>query len=142
MVRTGSAVWNGSLTDGSGRLSTQSGALDALPYSFGTRFGDTPGTNPEELLGAAHAACFSMALANAMSKAGQPPEAVETTAKVHLEKGDAGFSIPRIDLTTAVSAPGFDAETFDRLAMETKQGCPVSRVLAGAEISLTATLNG
>lgn len=142
MIRTGSAVWNGSLTDGSGRLSTQSGALDALPYSFGTRFGDTPGTNPEELLGAAHAACFSMALANAMGKAGQPPEAVETTAKVHLEKTDAGFSIPRIDLTTTVTAPGFDVDTFDRLAVETKQACPVSKVLAGAEISLSATLNG
>ena len=142
MTRTGSAVWNGSLPDGSGRLSTESGVLADNAYSFGTRFGDTPGTNPEELLAAAHAACFSMALANEMTKAGQAPESVETTAKVTLGKTDGGFEISTIRLATTVAAPGFDAEQFRTLAEATKAACPVSKALAGPTITLDATLNG
>lgn len=141
MTRSGSAVWNGSLTDGSGRLSTESGVLAGTAYSFGTRFGDTPGTNPEELLAAAHAACFSMALANEMTKAGQAPESVETTAKVTLSKTAGGFEISTIHLVSAVAAPGFDAEQFRALADGTKAACPVSKALAGAKITLAATLN-
>jgi len=142
MTRTGSAVWNGSLTDGSGRLSTESGVLESTAYSFGTRFGDTPGTNPEELLAAAHAACFSMALANEMTKAGQAPESVETTAKATINKTGGGFEISTIHLVSTVAAPGFDAERFRALAEATKAACPVSKALAGPTITLDATLNG
>lgn len=140
MLRAGHAVWNGSLTDGSGRLTAESGVLEDTAYSFATRFGDTVGTNPEELLAAAHAACYSMALANAMTKAGQAPESVETSAQVRLEKTDGGFEITTIHLATTATAPGFDADRFRELAEATKSTCPVSKALAGPTITLDATL--
>jgi osmotically inducible protein OsmC len=138
-TRDAEARWEGPLQDGKGSLRTGTGSVD-LPYSFQSRFQDGSGTNPEELLAAAHAGCYSMALANELSKAGHVPESVETTAKVHLEKGEAGFSIPRIDLITRARVDGIDDTGFQEIAEATKQSCIVSRVLAGAEIGLEATL--
>lgn len=110
------------------------------PYSFSSRFEDGTGTNPEELLGAAHAGCFSMALSGALGKAGHNPDSVSTTANVELEKSDAGFSITKVRLVTQAVVPGIDEEQFQKIAQEAKAGCPVSRALAGVEISLDATL--
>lgn len=115
------------------------GAYDG-PYSFSSRFEDGTGTNPEELLGAAHAGCFSMALSGALGRAGHDPESVSTTAAVHLEKGDSGFSITRIHLTTNAVVPGIEKAQFEEIANEAKANCPVSRALAGVEITLDATL--
>jgi len=138
-TRNADARWEGSLQDGKGQLRTQTGSVD-LPYSFSSRFEEGQGTNPEELLAAAHAGCYSMALANELSKAGHVPDSVETTAKVHLEKGDAGFSIPRIDLQTVAAVAGIDDAEFQEIADKTSKACPVSKVLAAAEISLDARL--
>lgn len=138
-TRNAEARWEGSLQDGKGSLRTQTGSVD-LPYSFSSRFEEGQGTNPEELVAAAHAGCYSMALANELSKAGHVPDSVETTAKVHLEKGDAGFSIPRIDLVTTVSAPGLDDAEFQEIAAKTSKACPISKLVTGAEISVDATL--
>ena len=138
-TRDAQARWEGPLQDGKGSLRTGGGGVD-LPYSFQSRFQDGSGTNPEELLAAAHAGCYSMALANELSKAGHVPESVDTTAKVHLEKGESGFSIPRIDLVTRARVEGIDDAGFQEIAEATKQACIVSRVLAGAEIGLEATL--
>lgn len=140
-VRTASAVWEGGLREGNGTFSVQSGAVGG-EYSFPTRFEDKPGTNPEELIGAAHAACFSMAFSAELEGAGFTATKVSTTAKVHLEKGADGFGIPRIELICEAVVPGIDEATFQEKAAGAKVGCPVSKVLAAAEISLDATLVG
>ena len=140
MKRIGSAVWQGGLKDGKGTVSTQSGVLKDTPYSFSTRFEDGAGTNPEELIGAAHAGCFSMAFAAALGRAGFEPRSVRTRAEVHLVKTEAGFAIPRIELRTEAEVPGIDAARFQEIAAGAKAGCPVSKALAGVEISLDARL--
>jgi len=116
-----------------------SGAFEGK-YSFGTRFESAPGTNPEELIGAAHAGCYSMALSGGLTKAGHPPKTIETKATVHLEKVGEGFTITRIDLVSNADVPGISEPDFQRLAEETKKGCPVSRALTGVDIRLTANL--
>jgi len=138
-TRNADATWNGSLKDGKGSFKTGSGAIDGA-YSFSSRFEDGSGTNPEELIAAAHAGCYSMALANELGKAGHVPDSVETTAKVHLKQEGDGFVIPKIDLVTKASVEGLDDSEFQKIAEATKAACPVSKVLAGAEISLDATL--
>jgi osmotically inducible protein OsmC len=138
-LRSSIALWEGNLKTGTGTMRIGPGTYD-VPYSFTSRFEAGPGTNPEELIAAAHAGCFSMALAHALSEAGHPPVRVETTARVHLEKTKDGFAIPRIDLTTDVDAPGLDEAEFRRQAEDAKKNCPVSKVLAGAEITLQAAL--
>jgi len=138
-IRSATAVWEGGLKNGNGRFTTQSGAVEGT-YSFPTRFEEAPGTNPEELIGAAHAACFSMAFSAKLEAAGFPPTRIRTIAKVHLEKGKEGFAIPKIELVTEAEVPGIDEMTFQKQAESAKVGCPVSKVLAGAEITLNATL--
>jgi osmotically inducible protein OsmC len=120
-------------------MTMSSGACEG-PYSFTTRFKDEPGTNPEELLGAAHAGCFSMALSHMLSEAGHIPDVVHTTAKVHIDKVDDGFKITTIELQTEGKVPGIDEETFHDKAEAAKEGCPVSQALAGVEIRLQAKL--
>lgn len=137
-IRTASARWKGGLQDGAGAFSTQSGVLKDVPYSFRSRMQDGPGSNPEELVGAAHSACFSMALAFALQSAGFPAEEVATTAKVHFEQKDGGFVIPLIELDTKVRVAGISDADFQRIAGEAKAGCPVSKLYHGAEIKLTA----
>ena len=138
--RRASAVWNGSLTDGNGTMRMASGAYEG-PYSFQSRFEEGDGTNPEELIAAAHAGCFSMALSGELGRAGITPESVETEATVHLDKVDDGFAIKRIDLQTRVTAPGADESTFREAAAAAKKGCPVSQALAAVEtIELDAEL--
>jgi osmotically inducible protein OsmC len=139
MKRKGSAVWQGGLKDGKGTVSTESGVLARTPYSFSTRFEGEKGTNPEELIGAAHAGCFSMAFSAVLGEAGFTPDSVETTATVSIEKDDSGFSINRIDLVMAASIPGIDEATFQELAGKAKAGCPVSKLFK-AEITLEAKL--
>jgi osmotically inducible protein OsmC len=139
MVRTGSAVWQGSLREGNGTLSTESGALRSAPYSFRSRFESAPATNPEELIAAAHAGCFSMAFSVQLQTAGLTPERIETSAHVTLEKVGDGFSITASKLTVKARVPGASREAFDRAAAAAKEGCPVSRLLK-ADISLEATL--
>lgn len=138
-VRVASAEWKGNLPKGSGTVETETGALKGS-YSFASRFEEGAGTNPEELIGAAHAGCFSMAFANILAKAGHEAESIRTTAKVHLEKGDAGFGITRIVLVCVGRVPGLDDETFQKHAQEAKVGCPVSRALSATPIELEATL--
>ena len=141
MKRTGSAVWKGGLKDGTGTLATESGVLKDQAYSFAKRFGDEKGTNPEELIAAAHAACFSMALSNILAQNGHPPDSVRTVAKVHLGQQDGKPTIHTIDLETEGKVPGLDENEFRTRAEEAKAGCPVSRVLGGVdEINLTARL--
>ncbi len=139
MNRSASAVWQGGLKDGQGTLSTQSGVLSDQPYGFHTRFEDQPGTNPEELIGAAHAGCFSMALSMLLGQAGFTAERIATRADVTLEKTDAGFAISAIALDLAARVPGIDAAQFRQIAEQAKEGCPVSRVL-NARISLDCRL--
>jgi osmotically inducible protein OsmC len=139
--RTASAVWNGSLTEGSGTMRMGSGAYEG-PYSFQSRFEEGDGTNPEELIAAAHAGCFSMALSAELGNAGHEVESVETDATVHLDKVPEGFAIKRIDLHTRVTAPGVDEGAFREAAEAAKKGCPVSQALAAVEtIELDAELN-
>jgi osmotically inducible protein OsmC len=139
-IRTASARWQGNLTEGSGTMKTGKGGYQGN-YSFKSRFEEGEGTNPEELIGAAHAGCFSMAFSKSLADAGFTPTSVETTANVHLDKGDAGFGVTRIELETVGDVPGIDAGTFQKLAEDAKANCPISRLLSpGAEISLTATL--
>jgi osmotically inducible protein OsmC len=140
-VRVADAEWTGTLQEGSGHMRMGGGAYDGA-YSFSSRFEEGTGTNPEELIAAAHAGCFSMALSSNLGKAGFAPEHVSTTARVHLEKGDAGFSIVRIELVTRASVGGgIDDETFQEIARQTKDTCPVSRALAAvAEVTVDATL--
>lgn len=138
-VRTANAEWNGDLKSGKGRVALGSGAWEGQ-YSFSSRFEEGAGTNPEELIAAAHAGCFSMALSNILAEAGHTPDSVRTTARVHLEMGEGGPSIPRIDLVTEAVVSGLDKSEFQNHAEAAKRGCPVSKVLAATEISLQATL--
>jgi len=137
--RRGSAVWQGGLKDGRGAISTASGALKAHPYGFASRFEGTPGTNPEELLGAAHAGCFTMALSLILGEAGLTAEKMETTAEVTLAQVEGGYAITAVHLSLQAKVPGADQATFQALAAKAKAGCPVSKVLK-ADISLEATL--
>jgi osmotically inducible protein OsmC len=139
MKRTASAHWVGGLKDGKGTISTASGVLKDTQYSFSTRFENGIGTNPEELIGAAHAGCFSMALSNELGKAGLTPEAIDTQAAVNFEKTDAGFTITAVHLDVAVKLPGADNAKFQEIAEAAKKGCPISRALK-ADITMTATL--
>jgi lipoyl-dependent peroxiredoxin len=141
MKRTGSAVWRGGIRDGKGTVSTESGVLDGAQYSFSTRFEDGKGTNPEELLAAAHAGCFSMALSKQLNDAGFTADSINTTASVRLEKTDAGFSITKVHLDVTARVPGADAAAFETAANNAKAGCPVSR-LFNAEITMDAKLEG
>jgi osmotically inducible protein OsmC len=139
-VRSASAVWKGTLKEGKGTISTESGVLKDAQYSFSSRFEEGIGSNPEELIAAAHAGCFSMALSAQLTGANLPPESIETTAAVTLEKTDAGPTVTKIHLTTKAKVPGADKAKFDELAGNAKKGCPISRLLAAAEITLDATL--
>ncbi len=141
MERKATAVWQGGLKDGKGTLTTESKVLANTPYSFSTRFEGSPGTNPEELLGAAHAGCFSMALSLLLGEAGIRPERIETKATITLEKLESGFSITRSHLDVTVKAPGADAAKFNETAQKAKAGCVLSKVLK-AEISMDARLAG
>lgn len=138
-ARKAEAQWSGDLIHGQGDLKLGSGVFEGK-YDWRSRSADGPGTNPEELLGAAHAGCFSMALSAQLSGAGFTPETIHTTATVHLEKAGDGFAIPKIELVTEVKAPGLDDATFQTHAAAAKSGCPVSKALAGVDIHLTATL--
>jgi lipoyl-dependent peroxiredoxin len=139
MKRKASAVWNGGLKDGKGKISTDSGVLSDTQYSFSTRFEDGIGTNPEELIAAAHAGCFSMALSGQLGKANLTAESIRTTAAVSLEKNDAGFAITKVHLDVTAKVPGADEAAFQTAANNAKSGCPVSKVL-NAEITMEARL--
>jgi lipoyl-dependent peroxiredoxin len=141
MQRKASAVWKGGLKDGKGTLRTTSGVLTDTPYSFTTRFEDTPGTNPEELIGAAHAGCFSMALSGQLGAAGMTAESIATTATVTLDKGEAGWSVTEIHLDVVARIPGADRAAFETAANNAKAGCPISKLL-NAKITMTAKLEG
>jgi lipoyl-dependent peroxiredoxin len=141
MIRKASAVWNGSLKEGKGKISTDSGVLSSTQYSFSTRFEDGKGTNPEELIAAAHAGCFTMALSGQLGAAGITPESLETTASLTLEKLDAGWTITKIHLDVTGRIPGNDAAAFEKAAKAAEVGCPISRLLK-AEITMTARLVG
>jgi osmotically inducible protein OsmC len=138
-VRSAEAEWKGNLREGQGTVKLGSGAYEGR-YSFASRFESGTGTNPEELIGAAHAGCFSMALSAGLGRAGYTPTRIHTTAKVHLEKVGEGFGITKIELETEAQIPGIDAKTFHEHAEGAKKGCPVSKALAGTEITLTAKL--
>ncbi len=139
MIRKARAAWRGTGRDGDGDLSTDSGVLSKTPYSYRTRFENERGTNPEELIAAAHAGCFTMALAFALQRAGYTPAALTTEAAVTLDAEGGGFRNPRSAQTPRADVPGLDQETFQRLAGEAEKTCPVSRAL-NAEITLSATL--
>jgi|SRR5687767_12843041 lipoyl-dependent peroxiredoxin len=141
MKRSASAEWKGGLKDGKGTVSTESGVLANTQYSFSTRFESGKGTNPEELIGAAHAGCFSMALSAQLGEAGMTAERIATTAAVTLEKIESGFAITAIHLTVKAKIPGADAAKFQNAANNAKAGCPVSKVL-NATITMDATLEG
>ena len=138
-VRKAEAIWEGSLKDGKGKMKFGSGAYEGA-YSFTSRFDEGTGTNPEELIGAAHAGCFSMALSLFLEIAGYTAESIRTTAKVHINKVGEGFKITAIDLETEARVPGIDEKKFLEQAEATKKGCPVSQALTGVEIRLKATL--
>jgi lipoyl-dependent peroxiredoxin len=141
MKRKGSAVWKGGLKDGKGTVSTDSGVLANAQYSFSTRFENGIGTNPEELIGAAHAGCFSMALSGQLGNAGMTAESISTTATVSLEKTDAGMTVTAIHLDVRAKIPGADRAAFDLAAKNAKEGCPISRLLKpGAAITMDAKL--
>ncbi len=139
MDRKASAQWTGGLKDGKGTVSTTSGALKAVPYSFAMRFGDTPGTNPEELVAAAHAGCFSMAFSGELEKLGYRPERIDTKATLNFDKTDAGWTIKSIYLDVAARVPGADPAKFQAAAKAAEKGCPISRLLK-AEITMSARL--
>jgi lipoyl-dependent peroxiredoxin len=136
-VRTANAVWEGTLREGSGHMKFGSGAFDGQ-YSFTSRFEEGTGTNPEELIGAAHAGCFSMAFSGALVRAGHTPTRIETTARVHINQVEGGFGITKVELDCQAEVPGIDEETFQKIAQASKAGCPVSKALAGTEIELKA----
>jgi len=138
-TRRADARWEGSLQEGRGTMRMATGAYEG-PYSFQSRFEEGEGTNPEELIGAAHAGCFSMALSGNLGRAGYEPESVETTANVHLDKAGDGFKITRIELDTKARVPGIDREEFDQQAQAAKEGCPVSQALAAIDITVNAEL--
>jgi len=139
MKRSGSAVWKGAIKEGSGVVSTESGVLADVPYSFAKRFGDEKGTNPEELIGAAHASCYSMALSGALGAAGLTADEIATSAQVTVVPDGGGFSITAVHLTVRAKIPGADPDAFLKAAEGAKAGCPVSKVLK-AEITLDASL--
>lgn len=140
MIRkTGSARWSGGLKDGQGQISTETGVLDNQPYGFKNRFEGEPGTNPEELIGAAHAACFSMALSGVLERGGMKADEIATTATVSLEQQDGGFAITKVHLDVTAKVPGADAAAFREAADGAKQNCPVSKLL-NAEITMDAKL--
>jgi lipoyl-dependent peroxiredoxin len=138
-VRTAEAEWKGNLTEGQGRMKLGSGAFEG-PFTFKSRMESGPGTNPEELIGAAHAGCFSMALSHQLASAGFTPKRVHTKANVRFEKGESGFSISQIGLDTEAEVPGLSEAKFRELAESAKTGCPVSKALAGTNITLNARL--
>ena len=138
-VRSAEAVWEGTLREGAGNLKLQSGAFEGA-YSFTTRFGEEVGANPEELVGAAHSACFSMFLSAQLSSAGYTPTHIHTVAKVHLERDDTGPVISLIELVCTADVPELDVETFDEKVAVSKANCPISRALAATEMRVTATL--
>lgn len=138
-VRNATAVWNGSIREGEGTMKLGSGAFEGR-YSFGSRFEEAAGTNPEELIGAAHAGCFSMALAGFLGRAGHQPERITTRAKVHVVKEEGGFTISKVELDCEAKVPGIDDGAFQEQARTAKEKCPVSRALAGTEITLDARL--
>lgn len=141
MKRSASAIWQGALRDGSGTVSTETGVLSSVPYSFTTRFEDGKnGTNPEELLGAAHAACFAMAFSHESAEAGYPVEKAETTATVTIDQVEGGFEIPSVHLVLTATIPGLSQDEFQTLANKAKEHCPLSKVL-NATITLDATLH-
>ena len=137
--RSSTAIWEGDIQTGNGTMTIGSGAWTG-PYSFKSRFEDGKGTNPEELIAAAHAGCYSMALSGALTRAGSPPKKIETKAKVDLRKEETGFRIAKIHLTTTATIPGIENDKFQEIAETAKKNCPVSKVLSGAEISLDAKL--
>ena len=141
MNRTGSAVWHGGIKDGSGSVSTQSGTLKDAQYSFKTRFEDGVGTNPEELIGAAHAGCFSMALSMILGLAGLTPESINTTSTITVEPKDGGFAITKAHLNVTAKVPGATEAAFLEAAQTAEKNCPVSKVL-NAEITMEAKLEG
>ncbi len=141
MKTNGSAVWQGGIKDGKGAISTRSGALKDYPYGFSSRFEGKPGTNPEELIGAAHAGCFTMALSLILGEAGLTAERMVTTADVTLDKVGDGYAITTVHLTLKARIPGADQAKFEELTAKAKAGCPVSKLLK-AEITLDATLEG
>ena len=140
MDRSANAVWHGGLKDGKGTISTDSGVLKETPYSFSTRFENGVGTNPEELIAAAHAGCFTMALSAQLTDARLTPDTLETTATVTMEKTDDGPTVTKIHLKTRAKVPGAEKDKFDELAKKAKEGCPISRLLKAAEITLDAQL--
>jgi osmotically inducible protein OsmC len=139
LIRKSTAEWQGNLNRGKGRMKSGSGSVD-VAYSAGMRFDNIPGTNPEELIGAAHAGCFSMAFANELDKKGYKVISIETEARVELQKTDKGFTITTITLNTRAEIPEIDEQTFQAIAEQAKSGCPVSRALAGVKILLEALL--
>ena len=139
MKTQGSAVWRGGIKDGRGAISTKSGALKEAPYGFASRFEGKPGTNPEELIGAAHAGCFTMALSLILGEAKFVADQMDTTAEVSLDKVDDGFAITSVHLTLKAKIPGIDQKTFAELAAKAKAGCPVSKLLK-ADVTLDASL--
>ncbi|HKQ19398.1 MAG TPA: OsmC family protein [Candidatus Eisenbacteria bacterium] len=141
MIRKASAEWRGSLKEGRGTISGESGAISNLPYSFQTRFENEKGTNPEELIGAAHAGCFSMALSAGLGGAGMTPESIRTTAAVTLEKVEAGFAVTAVHLDVVAKIPGADKSAFEKAANDAKAGCPISKLL-NAKITMSARLEG
>ena len=141
MDRTASAHWSGGLKDGKGTITAPSGVLKQTPYSFAKRFENEPGTNPEELIAAAHAGCFSMALSAQLGNLGMTAQAIDTTAKVTLEKLDSGFAITKVHLQVEARIPGADAAKFEQAAKNAKEGCPVSKLLK-ATITMDAKLVG
>lgn len=136
-VREASARWDGPMPGGNGTMTAASGAFET-GYSFGTRFEDEPGTNPEELIGAAHAGCFSMAFAGNLERAGYQPESVATTAKVHIEEAGDGFAITKIELDATAQVAGIEEDEFQQIAEASRDGCPVSKALAAVDIAMTA----
>lgn len=137
-LKTAQAVWNGSLVDGNGHLKTQSGKVD-VDYNWKSRSGDAPGTNPEELIAAAHAGCFSMALSHMLAEAGTPPTKITTSADVSFDKVEGGFGITKITLKTTGQVPGIDEAKFKEFAEKAKVGCPVSKALSAVPLALEVT---
>lgn len=140
LVRTAAIHWEGDVARGKGSIATESGKVKA-DYSFATRFSNDPGTNPEELLAASHAACFTMALSSVLTRAGKPPASIDTQARVPIQKTASGYEIPSIELDVTATVPGVSNDDFQRLATEAKETCPLSRALRAVPISMNAKLN-
>jgi len=136
----GSAIWNGTIKDGGGKVSTESGVLNDVRYGFNKRFGDEPGTNPEELIGAAHASCFAMALSLQLEEAGMVADELDAKSTVYLDKEADGFAVKKVHLDLTAKIPDADEDKFQDAAKAAKAGCPISKLLAGAEITLDAKL--